>query len=347
MRALVKTSPGPGMELQDVPVPSLGPNDVLIRVLYAGVCGTDLHIWEWDAWAAGRLKPPVVIGHEFSGRIEALGPEAEAEAVLKIGNLVTAEGHIVCGHCLPCRTGNGHLCYRTRIIGVDRDGAFADFIAMPASNVIPLDGISPEIGAIMDPIGNAVHTVLEGNSVAGSTVFVLGCGPIGCFAVGVARAAGASQVIASDLNPTRLEIARAMGAHVTLDASREDVVARIREATGGEGVDLVCEMSGHPSGHAQAFAAARPGGRVNLLGTPSRTTEVNFARDVIFKGLTLYGVTGRKMYSTWNAMQRFLRTGQLDPRPVVTHRFPLEGIADAIRVIKEGAAGKVILEIGR
>ncbi len=290
---------------------------------------------------------PVVIGHEFSGRIEALGPEAEAEALLKIGDLVTAEGHIVCGHCLPCRTGNGHLCYRTRIIGVDRDGAFADFIAMPASNVIPLDGISPEIGAIMDPIGNAVHTVLEGNAVAGSTVFVLGCGPIGCFAVGVARAAGASQVIASDLNPTRLEIARAMGAHVTLDASQEDVVARIREVTGGEGVDLVCEMSGHPSGHAQAFAAARPGGRVNMLGTPSRTTEVDFARDVIFKGLTLYGVTGRKMYSTWNAMQRFLRTGQLDPRPVVTHRFPLEGIADAIRVIKEGAAGKVILEIGR
>ena len=347
MRALVKTSRGPGMELQDVPVPSLGPNDVLIRVLYAGVCGTDLHIWEWDAWAAGRLNPPVVIGHEFSGRIEALGPEAEAEALLKIGDLVTAEGHIVCGHCLPCRTGNGHLCYRTRIIGVDRDGAFADFIAMPASNVIPLDGISPEIGAIMDPIGNAVHTVLEGNAVAGSTVFVLGCGPIGCFAVGVARAAGASQVIASDLNPTRLEIARAMGAHVTLDASQEDVVARIREVTAGEGVDLVCEMSGHPSGHAQAFAAARPGGRVNLLGTPSRTTEVNFARDVIFKGLTLYGVTGRKMYSTWNAMQRFLRTGQLDPRPVVTHRFPLEGIADAIRVIKDGAAGKVILEIGQ
>ena len=346
MRALVKTSRGPGMELQDVPVPSLGPNDVLIKVLYAGVCGTDLHIWEWDAWAAGRLNPPVVIGHEFSGRIEALGPEAEAEALLKVGDLVTAEGHIVCGHCLPCRTGNGHLCYRTRIIGVDRDGAFADFIAMPASNVIPLDGISPEIGAIMDPIGNAVHTVLEGNAVAGSTVFVLGCGPIGCFAVGVARAAGASQVIASDLNPTRLEIARAMGAHVTLDASQEDVVARIREVTGGEGVDLVCEMSGHPSGHAQAFAAARPGGRVNLLGTPSRTTEVNFARDVIFKGLTLYGVTGRKMYSTWNAMQRFLRTGQLDPRPVMTHRFPLEGIADAIRVIKEGSAGKVILEIG-
>lgn len=346
MRALVKTQPGPGMDLLEVPVPSLGPNDVLIRVLYAGVCGTDLHIWEWDAWAAGRLNPPVVIGHEFAGRIEALGPEAEAEGLLEVGEVVTAEGHIICGHCLPCRTGHGHLCYRTRIIGVDRDGAFADYIAMPASNVIPLEGIPPEIGAIMDPVGNAVHTVLEGGEVPGSTVFVLGCGPIGCFAVGVARAAGASLVVASDLNPTRLEIARSMGAHVVLDARREDVVARIRELTGGHGVDLVCEMSGHPAGHAQAFAAARPGGRVNLLGTPSRTTEVDFARDVIFKGLTLYGVTGRKMYQTWNAMQRFLRTDQLDPRPVITHRFPLDAIADAIQVIKDGAAGKVILEIG-
>jgi len=346
MRALVKPAPGTGMVLQEVPVPSPGPNDVLIRVLNAGVCGTDLHIWEWDQWAAGRLQPPVVIGHEFSGRIERLGPEARAEGLLAVGDLVTAEGHIVCGHCLPCRTGNAHLCTRTRVIGVDRDGAFADYIAMPASNLIPLDGISPEVGAVMDPLGNAVHTVLEGTEIPGATVFVLGCGPIGCFAVGVARAAGASLVIASDLNPRRLAIAQAMGAHVILDATREDVIARIGELTGGDGVDVVCEMSGHPAGHAQAFAAARLGGRVNLLGTPSRTTEVDFARDVIFKGLTLYGVTGRKMYSTWNAMQRFLRTGQLDPRPVITHRFPLDAIADAIAVIKEGRAGKVILEIG-
>jgi threonine 3-dehydrogenase len=327
-------------------MPAIGPQDALIRVLNAGVCGTDLHIWEWDAWAAGRLKPPLTIGHEFSGRIEKLGATAEAEGVLEIGDLVTAEGHIICGHCLPCRTGNGHLCVRTRIIGVDRDGAFADYIAMPVSNVMLLDGITPEIGAIMDPVGNAVHTVLEGGDVPGSTVFVLGCGPIGCFAVGVARAAGASLVVASDLNPKRLELARAMGAHATLNPSTDDVVGRVRELTGGLGVDLVCEMSGHPAGHAQAFAAARPGGRVNMLGTPSRSTEVDFARDVIFKGLTLYGVTGRKMYSTWNAMQRFLKSGELDPRPVVTHRFPLEGIADAVAVIKDGQAGKVILEIG-
>ena len=334
------------MQVRDVPVPAIGASDVLIRVLNAGVCGTDLHIWEWDAWAAGRLKPPLTIGHEFSGRIEKLGGAAEAEGILKVGDLVTAEGHIICGHCLPCRTGNGHLCVRTRIIGVDRDGAFADYIAMPVSNVMLLDGISPEIGAIMDPVGNAVHTVLEGGEVPGSTVFVLGCGPIGCFAVGVARAAGASLVVASDLNPRRLELARAMGAHETLNPGSDDVVARVRELTGGLGVDLVCEMSGHPAAHAQAFAAARPGGRVNMLGTPSRNTEVDFARDVIFKGLTLYGVTGRKMYSTWDAMKRFLKAGQFDPRPVVTHRFPLEGIAEAVAVIKDGQAGKVILEIG-
>jgi threonine 3-dehydrogenase len=215
---------------------------------------------------------------------------------------------------------------------------------MPVSNVMKLDGIPTEIGAIMDPMGNAVHTVLEAE-VPGSTVLVLGCGPIGCFAVGVARAAGASLVIASDYHAKRLDLARAMGAQVTLNPGTDDVVARVHELTAGDGVDLVCEMSGHPSGHAQALAAARMGGRINLLGTPNRTTEVDFARDVIFKGVTIYGVTGRKMYQTWHQMQRFLRAGQLDPRPVITHRFPLERIADAIQVIKDGQAGKVILEV--
>jgi len=302
MRALVKESAGPGMVLRDVPRPTCGPNDVLIRVHYAGVCGTDLHIWEWDAWASGRLKPPLTIGHEFAGEIVELGPEAGATGLLAIGDRVTAEGHIVCGHCLPCRTGDAHVCRRTSIIGVDRDGAFAEYIAMPASNVIRLETIPTEVGAIMDPIGNAVHTVLEGGNLPGSTVLVVGCGPIGCFAVGIARAAGASLVLASDLNPRRLEIARRMGAHVVLDASKEDVVAR--------------------------------------------TTEVNFARDVIFKGLTIYGVTGRRMYDTWHQMTRLIRARQFDPAPVVTHRFPLERIADAIGVIKDGSAGKVILEIG-
>jgi threonine 3-dehydrogenase len=344
MRALVKETAGPGIVLREVPVPVCGPGEALIRVHFAGVCGTDLHIWEWDSWASSRLKPPVIIGHEFAGEISQLGTGADADGLLAVGDLVTAEGHVVCGHCLQCRLGAAHLCRRTQIIGVDRDGAFADYIVMPASNVMKLEGIPTEIGAIMDPLGNAVHTVLEAD-VPGSTVFVLGCGPIGCFAVGVARAAGASLVIASDYNAKRLDLARRMGAHVTLNPGSDDVPARIRQLTGGDGVDLVCEMSGHPSGHAQAFSSARLGGRVNLLGTPSRTTEVDFARDVIFKGLTVYGVTGRKMYQTWHQMQRFLRAGQLDPRPVITHRFPLERIADAIQVIKDGQAGKVILEV--
>lgn len=345
MRALVKAAPGPGLELREVPVPECGPSDVLIRVHHAGVCGTDLHIWEWDAWASGRLRPPVIIGHEFSGAIERLGAEAQAAGHLSVGDLVTAEGHIVCGDCIQCRTGDFHVCSRTRIIGVDRDGAFADYVAMPVSNVMRLDGIPTEIGAIMDPMGNAVHTVLAAE-IPASTVLILGCGPIGCFAVGVARAAGASLVIASDFNPKRLELARAMGAHVTLNPGSDDVVSRVRELTGGVGVDVVCEMSGHPTGHQQALAATRAGGRINLLGTPNRTTEVDFARDVIFKGLTLYGVTGRRMYQTWQQMFRLLRAGQLDPRPVITHRFHLEQIAEAIQVIKDGQAGKVILEIG-
>jgi threonine 3-dehydrogenase len=344
MRALVKESAGPGIVLREVPVPACGPSEALIRVHHAGVCGTDLHIWEWDSWASNRIKLPVVVGHEFAGEITQLGAEAGASGLLAVGDLVTAEGHVVCGHCLQCRLGDAHLCLRTQIIGVDRDGAFADYIVMPASNVIKLDGIPTEIGAIMDPMGNAVHTVLEAE-VPGSTVLVIGCGPIGCFAVGVARAAGASLVIASDFNPKRLELARAMGAQVTLNPGSDDVVSRVRELTSGDGVDLVCEMSGHPSGHTQAFAAARMGGRVNLLGTPSRTTEVDFARDIIFKGLTVYGVTGRKMYRTWHQMRRFLRAGQLNPRPVITHRFSLERIAEAIQVIKDGQAGKVILEV--
>ena len=346
MRALVKTKAGPGMELRDVPVPICGPSDVLIQVHHAGVCGTDLHIWEWDAWASARLKPPVVIGHEFAGAVSQLGREAEAAGLLQVGDLVTAEGHIVCGHCLQCRIGQAHLCRRTQIIGVDRDGAFAEFIAMPAANVMKLEGIPTEVGAVMDPTGNAVHTVLEGNMAAGGRVLVLGCGPIGCFAVGVARAAGAALVVASDFNPRRLELARAMGAHVVLNPGSDDVVARVKELTDGDGADLVCEMSGHPAGHSQALAAARLGGRVNMLGTPSRTTEVDFARDVIFKGLTLYGVTGRRMYETWNVMRRFIQSGQLDPRPVITHRFGLARMAEAIQVIKDGQAGKVILEIG-
>jgi threonine 3-dehydrogenase len=316
----------------------------LIRVKHAGVCGTDLHIADWDEWAQSRIRPPVVVGHEFAGEIVAVGDEVPAE--LKVGQLVTAEGHIVCGHCRQCRMGDGHICRNTRIIGVDRDGAFAEYIAMPAGNVMPLHGIPTTTGAIMDPLGNAFHTTLTGDAVSGGTVLVLGCGPIGCFAVGIARAAGAAKVIASDINPKRLELARRMGAHALLNSAQDDVPARVAELTGGEGADLVCEMSGHPDAVRQAFACVRLGGRINLLGLPKGEVALRLSNDLIFKGVTVYGVIGRRMFETWHQMQRFLSSGLLDPTPVVTHTFPLEKINDALEAIRSGAAGKVILAIG-
>jgi threonine 3-dehydrogenase len=341
MQAIVKPTRAPGLKVTTVPKPTAGPGEVLIAVRHAGVCGTDLHIADWDAWAQGRIKPPVVVGHEFAGEIVAVG---DGVAELQAGQLVTAEGHIICGHCLQCRTGNGHICRNTRIIGVDRDGAFAEYIAMPATNVLTLDGIPTEIGAVMDPMGNAFHTVLTAE-IPGSNVFVVGCGPIGCFAVGIARAAGAAKVIASDVNPKRLALAARMGAHVTINAAKDDVVNTVIAETGGEGADVVCEMSGVPSALHQAFAAVRMGGRVQLLGIPKGEVPVSFADEIIFKGLTLYGVIGRKMYETWHQMRRFLTTGLLDPRPVITHRFPLDKIDDALAAIRSGDAGKVILEI--
>ncbi len=344
MRTIRKLQPGPGLQVCDAPAPTMGAADVLIRVHHAGVCGTDLHIAQWDEWAQGRIRPPVTLGHEFAGEIVDVGEDVGDE--FAPGQLVTAEGHIICGHCRQCRTGNGHICQRTSIIGVDRDGAFADHIAMPATNVMALGEIPTTIGAIMDPMGNAFHTVLTGTEVPGSVVLVIGCGPIGCFAVGIARAAGASLVIGTDINPTRLELARGMGAQLLLNPQHDDVVARIRDATGGEGADIVCEMSGHPAAVTQAFQAVRLGGRVQLLGLPKGAVPLNLSNDVIFKGVTVYGVIGRRMYETWHQMRTFLTSGRLDPTPIITHRFPLERIDDALEAIASGAAGKVILEIG-
>lgn len=340
MKALVKATAGPGFELRDVPIPTIRDDEVLIRVRRAGVCGTDVHIYEWDAWAQGRVKPPIVVGHEFAGEVVQVG---KLVTDVREGDRVTAEGHIVDGRCLLCRTGNAHVCPHTKIIGVDRDGCFAEYIAMPAGNVWHLDDdVSFDIGGIHDPMGNAFHTALTAE-IPGATVLVTGCGPIGCFAIGVCKAAGASHIVASDVNPKRLELARTMGAHstVTPDQARE----RVMQVTDGLGVDVVLEMSGVPAAIHQAYELARVGGRVQMLGIPAKPMEVNFATEVIFKGLTIYGVVGRRMYDTWIQMTRFLRSGMFDPTPVITHRFPLEGADEAIHAIKSGEAGKVIFEV--
>src|SRR5437867_4898866 len=304
MQAIVKPSRAPGLKVTTVPKPSPGPGEVLIAVRHAGVCATDLPIADANPWSQGRIKPPIVVGHESAGEIESAG---DGVTGLRAGHLVTAEGHIGCGHCLQCRTGNSHICKNTRIIGVDRDGAFAEYIVMPATNVLTLDGgnIPTEVGAIMDPMGNAFHTVLTAE-IPGSFVFIVGCGPIGCFAVGIARAAGASKVIASDVNPKRLALAATMGAHVTINAAKDDVVKTVLAETGGEGADVVCEMSGVPSALHQAFAAVRMGGRVQLLGIPKNDIPINFADEIIFKGITAYGVIGRKIYLTSHQMPRCL-----------------------------------------
>lgn len=340
MKALVKQSAGPGFVLKSVPEPSIRDDEVLIRVRRAGVCGTDVHIYEWDAWAQGRVKPPIVVGHEFAGEVAQVG---RLVTDVRDGDRVTAEGHIVDGRCLLCRTGNAHVCPHTRIIGVDRDGCFAEYIAMPATNVWHLDDrTSFDIGGIHDPMGNAFHAALTAD-IPGATVMITGCGPIGLFAVGICKAAGASRIIATDVNATRLGLAKTMGAH---DAVRPDKAAEVvKKYTANLGVDVVLEMSGVPAAIHQAFELVRVGGRVQMLGIPAKPMEVDFATEVIFKGITIYGVVGRRMYDTWHQMTRFLRAGQFDPTPVITHRFPLDGFDEAIRAIKSGEAGKVIFEI--
>jgi len=340
VKALVKKIAGPGFTLADVPEPQIRDDEVLVRVRRAGVCGTDVHIYDWDEWAQGRCRPPFVVGHEFAGDVVQVG---RLVTDVKEGDRVTAEGHIVDGRCLLCRTGNAHVCPHTKIIGVDRDGCFAEYIAMPATNVWHLDDNIPyEIGGIHDPMGNAFHTALTAE-IPGSTVLVTGCGPIGIFAVGICKAAGASRIIASDVNPKRLELARKMGAHDAVHPSEAE--ATIKRETDGLGVDVVLEMSGVPSAIHQAFQLVRVGGRVQMLGIPAKPMDVNFASEVIFKGITIYGVVGRRMYDTWIQMTRFLRSGEFDPTPVITHRFPMEDFDAAIAAIKSGEAGKVVFEI--
>jgi threonine 3-dehydrogenase len=340
VRALVKATAGPGFELRDVPEPTIRDDEVLIRVRRAGVCGTDVHIYEWDAWAQGRCRPPFTVGHEFAGEVAQVG---KLVTDVREGDRVTAEGHIVDGRCLLCRTGNAHVCPHTKIIGVDRDGCFADYIAMPATNVWHLDAdVSFDIGGIHDPMGNAFHTALTAE-IPGATVLITGCGPIGLFAVGIVKAAGASRIIVSDVNDKRLELARRMGAHDAVHPAQAEEA--VRRATDGLGVDVVLEMSGVPAAIHQAFALVRVGGRVQMLGIPAKPMDVNFATEVIFKGITIYGVVGRRMYDTWHQMTRFLRSGMFDPTPVITHRFPLEQYDEAIAAIRSGEAGKVVFEV--
>ena len=340
MKAVVKAAAGPGAEIRDVPVPTCGPGQLLLKVLRAGVCGTDLHIWSWDRWSQGRIRPPVTLGHEFVGEIVEVGAGVTE---FKPGERVSCESHIICEHCIPCRTGNGHVCENTKILGVDVNGGFAEYVAVPSTNAWRAPTNVPiEVQGIMEPLGNAVHTAFAG-PLAGCRIAVTGCGPIGLFAVGVARAAGASQVIASDVAPFRLDLARRMNADVVIDASKENFVERVREVTGGRGLDGVLEMSGSPQAMRDGLGALRMGGRLSLLGLPQEPFDLDWNRLVIFKGITLHGIIGRRMYETWYQMDNLLRTGRLDVRPAITHVMPMERFDEAIGLLRSGTAGKVVL----
>lgn len=340
MKALRKLRPARGLELQAVPVPSIGPTEVLVRVRAASICGTDLHIYGWDRWSQGRIKPPVTLGHEFCGTVELVGEEVAAIAP---GDFVSAEMHVACGHCRQCRLGESHVCQNLRIIGIDQDGAFAEFVRIPATNVWKLDPAIPEhYAAILDPLGNAVHTALAG-PIAGQTVLVTGCGPIGLMAIAVAKACGSSTVFATEVNAHRREMAKRMGADMVLNPAEVDAVARIKRETGGSGVDVLLEMSGNATAIQQGFHALRAGGRASLLGIPTESVPLDLVNDVIFKGATVQGIYGRRMFQTWVQMTALLKAGRLNLEPLFGERAPLEKFEGAFAMLQGGQAGKILL----
>src|SRR5436305_11551294 len=340
MLAVVKPEAAPGADIRDVAIPKFGPTDVLVKVKVASVCGTDLHIYNWDQWAQGRIHPPLIPGHEFCGHVAAIGAEV---TTVKEGDFVSAEMHVACGKCFQCRTGEAHICQFVKIIGVDANGAFAEYVVIPESNIWKLDASIPEeYASILDPLGNAVHTVLAGE-IAAKTVAVTGCGPIGLFSIAVAKAVGATSVFAIEVNEHRARIAREMQADYVLNPAKEDVDAIIMEKTGGLGVDVILEMAGHPDSVRTAFDIVRRGGRISLLGLTSKPISLNFSEDIIFKGITVQGINGRRMYQTWYQMTALLKAGKLDLHPVITDRIPMKDFSKAMDRLRTGEASKILV----
>ncbi|TCP15503.1 L-threonine 3-dehydrogenase [Crenobacter luteus] len=339
MRALAKLTAGPGLTLTRMARPEVGHNDVLIRIVKTAICGTDIHIWNWDDWAKKTIPVPMQVGHEYVGVIEAIGSEVEG---FKIGDRVSGEGHITCGHCRNCRAGRRHLCRNTVGVGVNRPGAFADYLVIPAFNAFHIpDDIPDELAAIFDPFGNAVHTALAYNLV-GEDVLITGAGPIGAMASAVARHVGARHVVVTDVNDYRLELARAMGASRAVNVAREELKTVMAELDMHEGFDVGLEMSGNPAAFRQMLDVMNHGGKLALLGIPPGETAIDW-NQVIFKGLEMRGIYGREMFETWYKMVALLQSG-LDLTPMVTHRFPVERYREGFDAMLSGRSGKVVLD---
>ncbi|SDY69099.1 threonine 3-dehydrogenase [Evansella caseinilytica] len=341
MKAIVKDNRRTGAVLKEVSVPTIDDHEVLIQVKATSICGTDVHIYAWDEWSQSRVNPPYIFGHEFAGIVVAKG---KLVTNVDIGDHVSAETHIVCGRCPQCLTGQAHICADTQIIGVDRDGCFAEYVALPAYNLWKNDRRLPfDVASVQEPFGNAVHTVTAGE-VAGKTVAVIGCGPIGMMAAGIARAAGAAQIIAFDLNDYRLQLAQKMGATAVVNSAREDPLAAVAKLTNGSGVDVVCEMSGHPAAMNQGFKMVANGGRVSILSLPVKPVEIDVTNDIVFKGITVQGITGRRMFATWQQTSGLLNAGRVDVTPMITHHLPLEQFEEGFALMLEGKCGKVVLQ---
>jgi threonine 3-dehydrogenase len=338
MQAVLKEKPGPGFTLGEVREPSPAAGEVLLKVAATSVCGTDVHLYDWNPWAAARVHPPRVLGHELCGEVVALGDGVTGPAV---GTRVAVESHIVCGHCEECRRGDFHVCANTRIIGVDVDGAFTSFIRVPAVNTWPVGDVKPEFAAAMEPVGNAVHACSYGD-LSARTVAVFGCGPIGCAAIALARVQGAARVIAVDRNEYRLNLAERMGAHSVVRAGDGPVDDEIRRIAGGA-TDCALEMSGSPQAVASATRLVRPGGWISLLGIGDSLATIDLSSDVVMKGLTLHGVVGRRIPATWERTIAYVREGSIDLSSLITHRFSLRDIEEAMQLMKSGNCGKVAL----
>lgn len=339
MKALVKREAAPGLWLEEVPVPAIGPTDVLIQIKKTAICGTDVHIWDWDAWAQKTIPVPMVVGHEFVGTVAEVG---EYVKDFKKGDLVSGEGHVVCGHCRNCLAGRRHLCMHTSGVGVNRSGAFAQYLSMPQSNVWYCDPSIPiDVLSIFDPLGNATHTALSFD-LLGEDVLITGAGPIGAMAAAIARHAGARFVVVTDVNPWRLDLAKRMGATRTVHVGKEKLADVMKELGMKEGFDVGLEMSGNAAALGDMIANLCHGGKIALLGIHGPDTRVDW-NTVVFNGLTLKGIYGREMYETWYKMTSMLQSG-LDISQVITHRFRAPLFEEAFHVMKSGQAGKVILD---
>lgn len=339
MKALVKSKTGRGAEIMFLDIPQPGPGELLVKVKAASICGTDLHIYRWDKWAESRIRPPVVLGHEMAGEVAAVGP---AVRNIRRGDYVSLECHKTCGICYQCKTGQSHICSSYSILGVDFDGCFAEYVRVPEENLWINDPeLPPEIASLQDPIGNAV-LALSPAKVTGKTVMITGCGPIGLFAVGLARVSGAARIFAVDINDYRLDLAARMGANVLINPRTRDVVKKILHDTGGCGVDIAFEISGIEKCLHDGLGVLKNGGKMVLLGIPEKSVTLDVANDVIFKGITIFGITGREIYKTWYDTAALLN-GILDVSPVITHRMRLDDFAEAFRIMEEGLCGKIIL----